>query len=152
MGITSFTVLFDVNFHPITLLIDAVNCLNSIGFKIMSFAPSRKDFWAYSNDSNAVITINFVSLTAFITSNPSTTGIFMSRKTSWGFNFFISSIPSSPLFAVPIISKGRFSFLTKYNKGNLTEKFAATDHSYSNKRIWLAQTVAEFLDEVINEK
>ena len=44
------------------------------------------------------------------------------------------------------------SEIKKYNKGNLTEKFAATDHSYSNKRIWLAQTVAEFLDEVINEK
>ena len=44
------------------------------------------------------------------------------------------------------------SEIKKYNKGNLTEKFASTDHSYSNKRIWLAQTVAEFLDEVINEK
>lgn len=42
--------------------------------------------------------------------------------------------------------------IKKYNKGNLTEKFVDTDHSYSNKRIWLAETVAEFLDEIINEK
>ncbi len=41
--------------------------------------------------------------------------------------------------------------IKKYNKGNLTEKFVATDHSYSNKRIWLAQTVAQFLEEIINE-
>lgn len=44
------------------------------------------------------------------------------------------------------------SEIKKYNKNNLTEAFADTDHSYANKRVWLAQTVAEFLEKVINEK
>lgn len=41
--------------------------------------------------------------------------------------------------------------IKKYDKNNLQEKFVDTDHSYSNKRIWLAQTVAEFIENVINE-
>lgn len=43
------------------------------------------------------------------------------------------------------------SEIKKYNN-NLTEKFIDTDHSYSDKRILLAKTIAQFLEQQINKK
>lgn len=40
--------------------------------------------------------------------------------------------------------------IKKYGKGNFTEVIASSDHSYSNKRVWVAEQVAEYLDKMIN--
>lgn len=40
--------------------------------------------------------------------------------------------------------------IKKYNKNNLVEIYTDTDHSYSNKRIWLAKTIANYLEGIIN--
>lgn len=42
------------------------------------------------------------------------------------------------------------SEIKKYNKGNFTEIITKTDHSYSNKRVWVCKKITEYLDKIIN--
>ena len=39
----------------------------------------------------------------------------------------------------------------KYSKENVKEIFVHTDHSYNDKRIWLAKTVAEYIEKIYNQ-
>ena len=39
----------------------------------------------------------------------------------------------------------------KYSKENVEEVFVDTDHSYSNKRVLLTKTVAEYIEKIFNQ-